>query len=253
MGFSVNRRNSLRSPHVRGKAQRRLHQLHQLGITPACAGKSRSGHSHGRTTWDHPRVCGEKARWLPGAGALRRITPACAGKSTLSSMYCLITLGSPPRVRGKGDGEHGERVQRGITPACAGKRTMRAASRSTTWDHPRVCGEKLEPKDYDAPEKGSPPRVRGKGVRLCCRSPARRITPACAGKSWAARSRPKCSRDHPRVCGEKARMPSLPPSRTGSPPRVRGKGGRGPKQVSRAGITPACAGKSKKARGRKAL
>ena len=199
-------------PRVRGKADKRSALFGGEGITPACAGKSRSGHSHGRTTWDHPRVCGEKARWLPGAGALRRITPACAGK-----------------------------------------RTMRAASRSTTWDHPRVCGEKLEPKDYDAPEKGSPPRVRGKGVRLCCRSPARRITPACAGKSWAARSRPKCSRDHPRVCGEKARMPSLPPSRTGSPPRVRGKAHLIGLRAWKARITPACAGKRGRRRWRRSI
>ena len=49
--------------------------------------------------------------------------------------------------------------------------------------------------------------------------------------------------DHPRVCGEKSRSWLFSASRSGSPPRVRGKVGCGQRWSSLAGITPACAGK----------
>ena len=70
---------------------------------------------------------------------------------------------------------------------------------------------------------GSPPRVRGKAghtARLPCTI---RITPACAGKSFALLVGVVSSKDHPRVCGEKDVLPS--------------------DQHLDGGITPACAGK----------
>ena len=67
-------------PRVRGKAQYRLQDTRQNGITPACAGK-RPGADLGHTLdQDHPRVCGEKPLFEQ------------VGKNV---------LGSPPRVRGK--------------------------------------------------------------------------------------------------------------------------------------------------------
>ena len=52
-----------------------------IGITPACAGKSPIGWQKAFASRDHPRVCGEK---LFGAWLL------------------IAQSGSPPRVRGKG-------------------------------------------------------------------------------------------------------------------------------------------------------
>ena len=49
------------------------------------------------------------------------------------------------------------------------------------------------------------------------------ITPAYAGKRAAANFHLGTTRDHPRVCGEKAFVRSCCASRTGSPPRMRGK------------------------------
>ena len=50
--------------------------------------------------------------------------------------------------------------------------------------------------------------------------------------------------DHPRVCGEKFTRKSAINCGSGSPPRVRGKGGCCSVRSVRNGITPACAGKS---------
>ena len=49
------------------------------------------------------------------------------------------------------------------------------------------------------------------------------ITPACAGKSRRKTTDRFCSRDHPRVCGEKGHGSELRGRQVGSPPRVRGK------------------------------
>ena len=55
-------------------------------------------------------------------------------------------------------------------------------------DHPRVCGEKLPVLGDKGVYKGSPPRVRGKASVESVMPAARRITPACAGKSNAPHS-----------------------------------------------------------------
>ena len=72
-------------------------------ITPACAGKSNFLCIMIYLVWDHPRMCGEKAR--QGSG-----------------LY--LILGSPPHVRGKGRLSPTRICSKGITPACAGKRNQ---------------------------------------------------------------------------------------------------------------------------------
>ena len=161
MGFSVNQRNSLRSPHVRGKDTRRQRDDSVRGITPACAGKSRSSCTSASRARDHPRVCGEKN--------------ACRCESSILS-------GLPPRVRGKENGRAAVSDIMGITPACAGKRPKRADRLSAPQDHPRVCGEKHLFLVAKASTTGSPPRVRGKVLDVASITPGCGITPACAGK-----------------------------------------------------------------------
>ena len=137
---------------------------------------------------------------------------------------CVAASGSPPRVRGKAQ-------------SCA-PRWMPAR------DHPRVCGEKFDELPLEIRQKGSPPRVRGKACLdvIVCRNS--RITPACAGKSYALHSRPPTVQDHPRVCGEKKIYDKPRELDEGSPPRVRGKEDDCRTHTGEAGITPACAGKS---------
>ena len=60
------------------------------------------------------------------------------------------------------------------------------------------------------------------------------------------RERPDQRRDHPRVCGEKAKLAGCGNFLGGSPPRMRGKVNPCAGTLRRAGITPAYAGKSVK-------
>ena len=148
-------------PRVRGKAAQSLGGTGKDGITPACAGKSRSMTDLSVASQDHPRVCGEKQ--------LVAVSPK-------------QKRGSPPRVRGKVPPVSHIVGQLGITPACAGKRRETTARTCAPRDHPRVCGEKLVLDAQHGLLEGSPPRVRGKGPCKDFYPPLRRITPACAGK-----------------------------------------------------------------------
>ena len=73
----------------------------------------------------------------------------------------------------------------GITPAYAGKSADRSPSFQNRRDHPRLCGEKLEPYRRTAEKLG--------------------ITPAYAGKSAHRNLFFRSSQDHPRLCGEKTK------------------------------------------------
>ena len=70
------------------------------------------------------------------------------------------------------------------------------------------------------------------------------ITPAYAGKRFAKTIRVPQSRDHPRLCGEKAREATSELLGQGSPPPMRGKASMTRKTWIEARITPAYAGKS---------
>ena len=189
----------------RGKGAQQRKAAGRDRITPAWAGKRAARKHTPRRYRDHPRVCGEKnlrrdftdaAQGSPprvrGKGVAAsffypqgRITPACAGKRCPSGQKrCLrrdhprvcgekvesVTSrpsaeGSPPRVRGKGGAGNDPAQGARITPACAGKRTCAEISPTRRRDHPRVCGEKEPPTVPALFKQGSPPRMRGKGMR----------------------------------------------------------------------------------------
>ena len=90
---------------------------------------------------------------------------------------------------------------------------------------------------------GSPPRARGEVSLLLAPTQLWRITPACAGRSRRIRLCGKRGQDHPRVRGEKVSPSKLTNPLIGSPPRARGEESFSQKQINRAGITPACAGR----------
>ena len=146
-------------------------------------------------------------------------------------------------MRGKDDEGRLKLRHVGITPAYAGKSQIPQMKASRTRDHPRVCGEKGMTGKSPGCGTGSPPRMRGKAVRSGTLRRKTRITPAYAGKRRPALPLWRCGKDHPRVCGEKKAMQMNATSKTGSPPRMRGKAGRLRGLQAGRGITPAYAGK----------
>ncbi len=131
----------------------------------------------------------------------------------------------------------------GITPAYAGKRQADRSSLDIVRDHPRVCGEKSMCTRSPVSTSGSPPRMRGKVLKQLIVDSVDGITPAYAGKSRRKTTDRFCSRDHPRMCGEKYQPRGMQVSTTGSPPRMRGKAEKAGPRYRAPGITPAHAGK----------
>ena len=167
---------------MRGKEQVIRNCRVNGGITPAYAGKRIFCRFCAVVVQDHPRICGEK---------------------TSSRVTNLSHSGSPPHMRGKaGHGvEGGQHL--GITPAYAGKRNQPSRSGRCCRDHPRICGEKIVRKATIDPNLGSPPHMRGKADIAPVLPCGLGITPAYAGKSYKRTNESRCTKDHPRICGEK--------------------------------------------------
>ena len=85
--------------------------------------------------------------------------------------------------------------------------------------------------------------MRGKDAAGAFWAAAPGITPAYAGKSFAAFLYSVVRRDHPRLCGEKNQTTGNEGRLVGSPPPMRGKAGQFVDYVQRTRITPAYAGK----------
>ena len=153
-------------------------------------------------------------------------------------------MGSPPPMRGKGCYHGGLHFFAGITPAYAGKSSCDWFSRSSCWDHPRLCGEKNHPTLSIIWLWGSPPPMRGKGSDEQERQQLIGITPAYAGKRYSKFKTLGAKRDHPRLCGEKTSASQTSNNFVGSPPPMRRKGTPCKYPVRADRITPAYAGKS---------
>ena len=110
--------------------------------------------------------------------------------------------------------------------------------------HPRVCGENMISTKGTARSEGSSPRVRGKPCSRTCRPRRARLIPACAGKTGGRPRRRAGRAAHPRVCGENLYEKYPDSAYSGSSPRVRGKREGACSNLSRAGLIPACAGKT---------
>ena len=131
----------------------------------------------------------------------------------------------------------------GITPAYAGKSTAGASPRCRFWDHPRLCGEKVNFDTKIDASGGSPPPMRGKDFQPLSAQLCTRITPAYAGKSTVSSVFPLRPEDHPRLCGEKLLPVVFAVKCEGSPPPMRGKARFLRKTKILRRITPAYAGK----------
>ena len=135
---------------------------------------------------------------------------------------------------------------RGITPACAGNTQHQKKAHRTRQDHPRVCGEYVTQILVGIFVAGSPPRVRGILRDSSCDANALRITPACAGNTFEDFRAASLDEDHPRVCGEYKEFSAAQAAGRGSPPRVRGIHADSRHLCPLSGITPACAGNTRR-------
>ena len=154
-------------------------------------------------------MCGEHSSSVMWSPFRRGIIPACAGSTHPQDLplptfrdhprMCgehAITLpggglfsGSSPHVRGALYFELTIAAPAGIIPACAGS-TLRG----------RACrGDK----------RGSSPHVRGAPDRVLPDASKPGIIPACAGSTWFGAARNSPPRDHPRMCGEHAKVPRV--------------------------------------------
>ena len=141
--------------------------------------------SRGNCAWcrrrDHPRVCGEHLRGL----------------------HALVAeQGSSPRMRGTPVSLSSIVNTRGIIPAYAGNTLAAQSSKSSTGDHPRVCGEHLSAMSFVVFIGGSSPRMRGTLSTVNWSIRDRGIIPAYAGNTAIFPTSAFIIRDHPRVCGE---------------------------------------------------
>ena len=170
------------------------------------------------------------------------------GEKVVSTAVHSKKSGSPPHGRGKAGRSVMKKSLHRITPAWAGKRSPASNSRPLLKDHPRMGGEKVPVAEQASNGKGSPPHGRGKDSAGYFWLEGSRITPAWAGKSPS----PECGRlhpgDHPRMGGEKLKIGPISWRRWGSPPHGRGKGVDDSIGNSSVRITPAWAGKSRRAR-----
>ena len=214
------------SPRVRGSPVEREPARGARGSIPACAGKPRSRRRCHRSRGVHPRVCGEarltrQARsWRQGPsprvrgsrggspGSFRSMgsIPACAGKPSrrasapsrprVHPRVCGEAnvdtdveghlRGPSPRVRGSPQLHQGLEGRKGSIPACAGKPAAFSASSTTTWVHPRVCGEAPDQVRLVSALTGPSPRVRGSPAAKRAGLMGRGSIPACAGKpAWS--------------------------------------------------------------------
>ena len=155
-------------------------------------------------------------------------------------------VGSPPHARGRRYSRYEPRSRARITPACAGKTRPQAPPRSTRRDHPRMRGEDQLGIAKNEIAEGSPPHARGRpsfgGMSRFCTG----ITPACAGKTSMSDAPVKISGDHPRMRGEDLKPAGQMIIEGGSPPHARGRLGMMFLAGVVRGITPACAGKTRR-------
>ena len=86
--------------------------------------------------------------------------------------------------------------------------------------------------------------MRGKAIDFTDATDLFGITPAYAGKSGFCLESEPSKMDHPRLCGEKEPLVSIPVQPQGSPPPMRGKGAENNFNPMSNRITPAYAGKS---------
>ena len=280
------------SPLTRGKLSGVMHSVGGFRLIPAHAGKtgsaprlpvivaahprSRGENSPSRIppcshTGSSPLTRGKQATWRPGQYRLWLI-PAHAGK-TLRSRRLEKLAAAHPRSRGENvfasgsaknvpgsspltRGKRRRRVSRPrsgrLIPAHAGKTPSRSSARPGNAAHPRSRGENLIKRVSKDPPSGSSPLTRGKRLQSDPFVTSVRLIPAHAGKTRGPLTAQARSWAHPRSRGENVRNEAHQSINRGSSPLTRGKPLNHGLQRLVHGLIPAHAGKTGRARNRRA-
>ncbi len=137
---------------------------------------------------------------------------------------------------------------RGNTPAGAGTTAPLDERWSGAREHPRGCGDDTADSARSPNSRGTPPRVRGRREAHRLLGPLRGNTPAGAGTTQGEQSSERKEWEHPRGCGDDARLQLSAPAKGGTPPRVRGRPPGRSRSWTRCRNTPAGAGTTLSAR-----
>ena len=118
--------------------------------------------------------------------------------------------GSSPRVRGTQANRFTNVFHRRFIPAGAGNARAACGKPRNRAVHPRGCGERSNYPDNLNRSAGSSPRVRGTHLQAVERLERPRFIPAGAGNAVRYKDFWGLTPVHPRGCGERSRLVSLP-------------------------------------------
>ena len=133
----------------------------------------------------------------------------------------------------------------GIIPAHAGNTLRPIMIRGARRDHPRACGEHMAAGAVAIRLSRSSPRMRGTRHLVALNLQSRGIIPAHAGNTARDYVFDTVGGDHPRACGEHARVAGSQFTGAGSSPRMRGTPWQLPAYRRGKGIIPAHAGNTR--------
>ena len=189
---------------MRGKLPEIHHDLREVGLIPARAGKPLHGRHALVGVGLIPARAG-KTTARPRGRPARTAHPRACGENIQGFIDGILGMGSSPRVRGKPrlpDAAH-RRVR--LIPARAGKTSGTVSRGPPGRAHPRACGENAPHRGGRSMHEGSSPRVRGKLGRGLLLEVGDRLIPARAGKTPSVGRTRSPETAHPRACGENQR------------------------------------------------
>ena len=153
--------------------------------------------------------------------------------------------GSSPLTRGKLTGRDSDVPGGRLIPAHAGKTCEQARAACPTRAHPRSRGENIEDCVRVLDGEGSSPLTRGKRTKQRPELLILGLIPAHAGKTRTRNEPASNDPAHPRSRGENRAFDVLAVGRMGSSPLTRGKRATATVRLSRTGLIPAHAGKTR--------
>ena len=190
------------SPLTRGKLATLGYSTAWRGLIPAHAGKTRRFPTPSPWLWAHPRSRGENSDDTAARQPNEGSSPLTRGKH--------VECEQIPRLQGP-------------IPAHAGKTCRSRQVQPGVSAHPRSRGENGGDTGKTNTTDGSSPLTRGK----CSLTPRpnllRGLIPAHTGRTCVRYAGCRCSRAHPRSCGENRIEVTDIPALSGSSPLMRGK------------------------------